>query len=86
MAKMLRCSNIVPGCTFIARGKTPEEVLRRASEHVRVKHKFRGMSPEVIAVIHGEVLEDSKDRGSVSHARRDAAERCWPQATNDGAF
>lgn len=85
MAKMLRCSNIVPGCTFIATGKTPEEVLRRASEHVRVKHKFRGMSPEVIAVIQGTVLEDTGDRGSVSRARHGAAEHGWPQATNDGA-
>ena len=86
MAKMLRCSNIVPGCTFIATGRTPEEVLRRASEHVRLKHKFRGMSPEVIAVIHGEVLEDSKDRDSASRARHGAAEHGWPQATNGGSF
>ena len=78
MAKMLRCSNIVPGCTFIATGKTPEEVLHRASEHVRVKHKFRGMSPEVIAVIHGAILEDSKDREAVTVVRRGAAESGWP--------
>lgn len=76
MAKMLRCSSIVPGCTFIATGRTPEEVLRKASEHVRVKHKFRGMSPEVIAVIHGAILEDSKDRESVSFARHNAG-RSW---------
>jgi len=85
MAKMLRCSNIVPGCTFIATGKTPEEVLRRASEHVRVKHKFRGMSPEVIAVIHGAIQEDSKDRQSGSLAGHGAAERGWEIATNDRA-
>lgn len=86
MAKMLRCSSIVPGCTFIAKGKTSEEVLRRASEHVRIKHKFRGMSPEVILVIHGAVLEDSKDRESASRTRHGVAEHGWSQAPNDGAF
>lgn len=75
MAKMLRCSNIVPGCTFIAKGKTPDEVLHRASEHVRMKHKFRGMSPEVIAVIHGAVSEEGgKDCESDSLAASKCAE------------
>lgn len=83
MAKMLRCSNIVPGCTFIATGKTSEEVLRRASEHVRVKHKFRGMSPEVIAVIHGAFLEDGKDRESRSFSGHGATEGDWQQVTRD---
>ena len=77
MAKILRCSGIVPGCTFVATGKTPEEVLRRASEHVRVKHRFSGMSPEVILVIHGAVLEDSTDRESASRVRHSAAEHGW---------
>ncbi|HEV2420691.1 MAG TPA: DUF1059 domain-containing protein [Candidatus Acidoferrales bacterium] len=77
MAKMVRCSNIVPGCTFIATGKTAEEVLRRASEHVRVKHKLRGMSPEVIAVIHGAIQEDGKDRDPSSIPRHGTTECGW---------
>jgi predicted small metal-binding protein len=71
MAKILRCSNIIPGCTFVATGKTPEEVFHRASEHVRLKHKFRGMSPEVMAILHGQ-MEDDSSREFRAPARRDA--------------
>jgi predicted small metal-binding protein len=66
MSTILRCSDVVPGCTFIARGETREEVLARASEHVRLKHKFRGVSPEVIAIIYGAVSDDRPNRDAGS--------------------
>lgn len=63
MAKILRCSSFIPGCTFVARGTTLDEVFHRASEHVRLKHKFRAMSPEVMAIIHGQIVrEDDSSR------------------------
>jgi predicted small metal-binding protein len=64
MATILRCSEVIPGCTFVARGETREEALARASEHLRLKHKFRGVSPEVIAIIHGVVSDNGASRGS----------------------
>ena len=66
MAKTLRCSDIIPGCTFVAKGQTREEVFLRASEHVRLAHKIRGISPEVIAVIHGVIFDDDPARDSRS--------------------
>jgi predicted small metal-binding protein len=72
MAKILRCSSFIPGCNFVATGKTPEEVFRRASEHARVKHKFRGMSPEVIAIIHGALVEDEQSREVSTHTPGEA--------------
>lgn len=72
MAKILRCSNFIPGCTFVATGKTPDEVFHRASEHVRTKHKFRGMSPEVMAIIHGHIAEEDSSREPRQRARREA--------------
>jgi predicted small metal-binding protein len=77
MAKILRCNNFIPGCTFVATGKTSEEVFHRASEHVRVKHKFRGMSPEVIAVIHGAFVEDEPSGEHRAHARRGETSEFW---------
>jgi predicted small metal-binding protein len=80
MAKNLRCSNFIPGCTFVATGKTQEEVFHHASEHVRLKHKFREMSPEVIAVIHGAIVEDEPARESRAHPQRNAPENLWHAA------
>lgn len=69
MAKILRCSKFVPGCTFVATGKTPDEVFHLASEHMRVKHKFRAMSPEVMAILHGAMIEDGSNRELLAAAR-----------------
>lgn len=71
MAKILRCSSFIPGCNFVATGKTLEEVFRCASEHVRVKHKFRGVSPEVIAIIHGALVEDEQSHEPPAHTPGD---------------
>lgn len=81
MAKILCCSEIIPGCTFVAKGKTQEEVFERASEHVRLIHRFYGMSPEVIAVIRGTVLEENSDRVSHSRPRARAAGKSLPLET-----
>jgi predicted small metal-binding protein len=75
MAKILHCSEIIPGCTFVATGKTPEEVFEHASEHVRLVHKFRSVSPEVIAVIRGTALEENPDRPARAHMRHGAANK-----------
>lgn len=75
MQKTLRCGDIVPGCTFIAKGKTPEEAFRRASEHVRLEHRLRSVSPEVIAVIHGVISDDAPDDPGRSNRR----DRSFPE-------
>lgn len=61
MAKILRCSDVIPGCNFVVRGETREEVFNRTSEHVRLKHNFRGVSPEVFAMIHGVIFDEDPD-------------------------
>lgn len=77
MAKILRCSDVIPGCTFVAKGQTREEVFLRASEHVRLTHKFRGISPEVIAVIHGVIFDDDPARKTEDNAADEAAGAAW---------
>ena len=46
MAKVLKCSDINPGCPFEARGNSEDEVLRQAADHVRTKHNMKEISPE----------------------------------------
>jgi predicted small metal-binding protein len=69
MSSILRCSDVIPGCTFVAKGETREEALARASEHVRLKHKFRGVSPEVIAIIYGAISDEKTKRNADGHFR-----------------
>ena len=57
MSKILRCSELIPGCNFIARGESDEEVIEEASRHVRARHNLQKMSA-------GHVSPDSFTHGS----------------------
>ncbi len=80
MSKMLRCSDIVPGCNYVARGDTREEVFTRASEHVRLKHQLREVPPEILAMICG-VIFDEDSQALDSHSQDgDVGPAWWPAA------
>lgn len=76
MAKVLRCSDVVPGCSYVARGETCEEVFIRAEEHVRMKHQLREVSLEVEAVIQGVIFDEDPSRPD-SNLRDGATGRAW---------
>jgi predicted small metal-binding protein len=52
MAKILKCAKEDPlsGCQHIIRGKTKEEVLRKATEHAE-KHGIRKVTPELTVLV-----------------------------------
>jgi predicted small metal-binding protein len=41
MAKVLKCNDLNPGCSFEARGNTDENVLKKAAEHAKTAHKMK---------------------------------------------
>ena len=47
MKKQLRCSDVIPGCDFVARGINDNEVIVRAARHVFAEHDMRELTPEV---------------------------------------
>lgn len=78
MSKILRCSELIPGCDFVARADTDEEVIEQAARHVRAKHNLQKMSAGVVAIIRGAIDDDEKDKpeqrnNSVNHAGQDGA-------------
>lgn len=40
MDKMLRCTDIVPGCDAVVHGSSDEDILRQAVAHAREVHGF----------------------------------------------
>ena len=46
MAKVLRCSDLMPGCSYEARGDSEEAVLAQAIEHAKAAHNLNEISPE----------------------------------------
>lgn len=78
MSKILRCSELIPGCDFVARADTDEAVIEQAARHVRAKHNLQKMSAGVVAIIRGAIDDDEKDRPeqrnkSANHAGQDGS-------------
>lgn len=46
MAKILKCGDLNPGCTFEARGNSEHEVLQQVADHARSRHNIKEISPE----------------------------------------
>jgi predicted small metal-binding protein len=49
MAKQLRCSDLMPGCTctFVAEGNDAEEILAKAARHAKEDHGIPKIPPEI---------------------------------------
>jgi predicted small metal-binding protein len=80
MPKVLHCSDVVPGCNYVARGETSEEVFIRAAEHVQLKHQLREVSPEVEAVIQGVIFDEDPNRPDSNLRDGATGPAWWPAA------
>lgn len=56
MAKVLRCSDLVAGCAFEARG-TEEEILRQAAPHAKQVHGL-DVTPDLVAAVRQAMKEE----------------------------
>lgn len=58
MRKFLRCCDIIPGCSFIARGVNENEVIIRAARHARAVHNVPWMTPELLKSVLAAIRDD----------------------------
>jgi predicted small metal-binding protein len=49
MAKMLKCGDLMPGCSFVVEGKDAAEVMSKAAEHAKKAHGLASIPPDVAA-------------------------------------
>jgi predicted small metal-binding protein len=68
MSKTLRCTDVIPGCDFIARGESEDEVVARAVEHVRTRHHLRAITPQILAQVRGAVRHEKASAAGPSAA------------------
>ena len=47
MAKILRCGDVMPGCSFVAEGKDVAEVMAKGAEHAKTAHGMTAIPPDV---------------------------------------
>jgi predicted small metal-binding protein len=58
MPRVLRCGEIMPGCTFEIRGVSDLEILARTAEHARDAHNLTEMSAEMAAKVHSAIRDE----------------------------
>jgi predicted small metal-binding protein len=51
MAKVLRCGELFPGCSIVARGETEEEILKQAAEHAKRDHGVAQIDATTLAKV-----------------------------------
>jgi predicted small metal-binding protein len=62
MAKVFYCSDLVPGCSFEARGNSAEEVIAEIADHIATVHKMVNLSDEILAMVCKAIHEDVRVR------------------------
>jgi predicted small metal-binding protein len=63
MAKVLRCSDVNPGCSFEARGNSEAEVMSKTTEHARMVHNMRVIPDELLSKTRSAIHEVAEARG-----------------------
>lgn len=56
MTKLLKCGDLMPGCTFEARGQSEQEILRAAAVHAKEVHGMEA-TPELVEKVKGAIRD-----------------------------
>ncbi|MGH7572156.1 MAG: DUF1059 domain-containing protein [Gemmatimonadota bacterium] len=55
MAKELRCDDVMPGCDYVAKGETEQEIMAQAAEHAREKHGLNEIDEETAQKVRSKI-------------------------------
>ncbi|HWW96789.1 MAG TPA: DUF1059 domain-containing protein [Edaphobacter sp.] len=58
MTKVMHCNDLMPGCTFEARGNTETEVLAKAADHAKTAHNISEISPSMMSQVRGAIHDE----------------------------
>lgn len=56
MTKVLKCGDLMPGCSFEARGESVDEVLKAAAVHAKQVHGLDA-SPELVEKVKASIRD-----------------------------
>ena len=57
MAKVLRCGDLMPGCSFVAEGKDMAEVMAKGAEHAKTAHGIATIPPDMVAKVQAAIKD-----------------------------
>jgi predicted small metal-binding protein len=57
MAKVLRCGDLMPGCSFVAEGKDVAEVMAKGAEHAKKDHGIATIPADMAAKVKAAIKD-----------------------------
>jgi predicted small metal-binding protein len=57
MAKVLRCGDLMPGCSAVMEGKDVAEVMAKGAEHAKKDHGLTALPPDMIAKVQAAIKD-----------------------------
>ena len=58
MTKVVRCSDMVPGCDYVARAESEDELMQKAAQHAREAHGIQTLSPDLAQQIKSKIRDE----------------------------
>ncbi|HXY49748.1 MAG TPA: DUF1059 domain-containing protein [Terriglobales bacterium] len=59
MTKTLHCADLMPGCDYVAKGDSEQDVLQQAAEHARTVHNISEITPELAAQVQSKIRDEA---------------------------
>ena len=57
MAKVLKCGDLVPGCSFVAEGKDVTEVMAKGAAHAKTAHGMSSIPPDMMKKVQAAIKD-----------------------------
>jgi predicted small metal-binding protein len=57
MPKILRCSDLMPGCDFATEGKDVAEVMAKAAAHAKAAHGISSIPPDLAKKVQAAIKD-----------------------------
>jgi predicted small metal-binding protein len=55
--KVLRCGDLMPGCSFVAEGQDVAEVMAKGAEHAKRDHGMAVIPPDLVAKVQAAIKD-----------------------------
>ena len=82
--KELYCKDLGFDCDFLACGKTEEEALRKAGQHIQAMHHIEGFSQELYDKARAAIREGYCDYGDAEESTSEECSECYEECFECG--
>jgi|GraSoi2013_100cm_1033763.scaffolds.fasta_scaffold480596_1 predicted small metal-binding protein len=62
MTKVLKCSDLNPGCNFEMRGNSEDDILKQATAHAKTAHNMQNAPPEILSKARSAIRDEGEAR------------------------